>query len=158
MKQRSQGRVYRQPSWCGCLLVGLMLGACSGDDDSTESAAGGSSGFPSLGGALSSGASAGEPSSSAGETSTSAGESATTSGAAGLGEEPAPGGAGGGSAAGGSAVGGGVNGGGGAGNGLYLPCASLADCKMYGGGKVCCADAGMQFCTKQSACSGNTLP
>ena len=151
MKQRSQSRTYRQPSWCGCLLVGLMLGACSGDDESPESAAGGTSGSPSLGGALSNGA-------SAGETSTSAGESATTSGAAGLGEEPAPGGAGGASAVGGSAVGGGVNVGGGAGNGFYLPCASLADCKMYGGGKVCCADAGMQFCTKQSACSGNTLP
>jgi len=61
-------------------------------------------------------------------------------------------------AEGGSAVGGGLNVGGGAGNGLYLPCASLADCKVFGGGKICCAMPGMQFCTKQSACSGNVLP
>jgi hypothetical protein len=64
---------------------------------------------------------------------------------------------GGGSASGG-ASGGGLSAGGSAGNGLYLPCASQADCKMFGGGKVCCAMPGMQFCTKPSGCSGKTLP
>jgi hypothetical protein len=40
----------------------------------------------------------------------------------------------------------------------YLPCNSAADCAQYGGGKICCEAGGMRFCTKQSACSGKTLP
>jgi hypothetical protein len=44
------------------------------------------------------------------------------------------------------------------GTALYLPCESEADCKEFGGGKVCCVAGAMHFCTKPSACSGETLP
>ena len=44
----------------------------------------------------------------------------------------------------------------------YLPCEGAADCKKYGGGKLCCevqtSSDTMRFCTKQSACSGKVLP
>lgn len=40
----------------------------------------------------------------------------------------------------------------------YLPCESKQDCDQFGGGKICCAVGAMHFCTKQSACPGDTLP
>lgn len=40
----------------------------------------------------------------------------------------------------------------------YLPCESKADCDAFGGGKVCCVVGAMHFCTKPSACPGDTLP
>jgi hypothetical protein len=41
----------------------------------------------------------------------------------------------------------------------YVPCASQKDCDLRaGGGKVCCDEGGMRFCTKPSACGGKTLP
>lgn len=40
----------------------------------------------------------------------------------------------------------------------YLPCESKADCEAFGGGKVCCVAGPMHFCTKPSACPGDTLP
>jgi hypothetical protein len=40
----------------------------------------------------------------------------------------------------------------------YLPCESEADCDAFGGGKVCCVVGAMHFCTKPSACPGETLP
>jgi hypothetical protein len=61
----------------------------------------------------------------------------------------------GGASGGSSATGGGSTSGG---NGSYLHCASAADCKQYGGGKVCCEQGTMVFCTKPSACAGKTLP
>ncbi|HEY6079256.1 MAG TPA: hypothetical protein VIW29_10660 [Polyangiaceae bacterium] len=157
MERRSPSRPYQQSILCGCLLFGLTLGGC-GDDDSPSSGNGGVSGSISSGGSLGNGASAGEPSNSAGE-------STSVGGAAGARQEPDVGGAAGadgggadGGGTGGNGAVGGANVGGGAGTGLYLPCASQADCQMYGGGKVCCAVASMQFCTKQSACPGDTLP
>ena len=41
---------------------------------------------------------------------------------------------------------------------FYLPCESLEDCAMFGGGKVGCVAGPMHFCTKPSACPGETLP
>jgi hypothetical protein len=45
---------------------------------------------------------------------------------------------------------------------VFLECESGSDCAQYGGSKVCCkASSGgqsMQFCTKQSGCSGTVLP
>ena len=40
----------------------------------------------------------------------------------------------------------------------YLPCESKQDCEAFGGGTVCCAAGAMHFCTKPSACPGDTLP
>jgi hypothetical protein len=44
------------------------------------------------------------------------------------------------------------------GTGSYIPCESAADCEPFGGGKVCCVAGPMHFCTKPSACPGETLP
>jgi hypothetical protein len=126
-----------------CLSVVLLtfsVAACGGDDDDTA-AAGGSAGTPNLnlGGSGGSGA---QSSSTAGDTSTPADGGAATAGSS--------------SANGGQPASGGSAGTGG--NGLYLPCESAADCKKYGGGKICCATAAMHFCTKQSACTGKILP
>ncbi|HJZ88199.1 MAG TPA: hypothetical protein VKN99_23655 [Polyangia bacterium] len=44
---------------------------------------------------------------------------------------------------------------------MWLPCNSTADCAQFGG-KVCCRESAggqtVQFCTKQSGCSGMVLP
>jgi len=150
MERPSQSGTRRLSIVGGCLLVGLALGACGGDDDSATGGSGGESGSLSIGGSGGSGASGAEPSGSAGE-------SVSVGGAEGGSDASAAGQSVGGSASGG-ASGGGISSGGSAGSGLFLPCASQADCKAFGGGKVCCSVPGMQFCTKPSACSGKTLP
>lgn len=124
------------------LLLTFWAPACSGGDDDDSVGSGGSAGTPNL--AL--GGSGAQSSGSAGEMSTpvdggapSAGSSSSSGG------QPD-------TATGGTA---GTSSGG---AGLYLPCESAADCKKYGGGKICCATATMHFCTKQSACTGKILP
>ena len=157
MKRRGQSTTFRLSIAFGCLLIGLALGACSGDDDDTTGGSsggnsGGESGAMSIGGSAVGGASGSVASGTAGD----------SPGAGGNNDTSAAGQATGGSSVGGSSVGGssgtGSSGGGSAGNGFYLPCASLADCKAYGGGKICCSQGAMQFCTKQSACTGKILP
>lgn len=48
------------------------------------------------------------------------------------------------------------------GGSAFLPCNTGADCKKYGGGKVCCevqtGGSSMRFCTKQNGCSGQVIP
>ena len=134
------------------VLAGLAaaVGACGGDDDdASRGGPGGTSGIVLVGG--SGGGNAGDTASSAGDTATSgeAGKPTIAGGAAG-GEPAIGGGSTGGTSASGSSSGGN--------NGLYLPCASQADCKQYGGGKICCSTSSMRFCTKQSACTGDVLP
>jgi hypothetical protein len=134
---------------CAVLSLGLALGGCSGDDDD-EGSAGSSgslnlSGATSAAGAMTSGGSNEEPG-PAGE----GGENAAVAGGANDGGSNSSGG----SSSGGSLTGGSSS----AGNGAYLHCASAADCKQYGGGKVCCQQGSMLFCTKPSACAGMTLP
>lgn len=85
------------------------------------------------------------------------GASSGTAAASGGGQENEAGGEGGSTSA-GSAAGGSAASTSSAGSGLYLRCESEADCAAYGGGKVCCAAGAMHFCTKPSACSGDTLP
>jgi hypothetical protein len=134
---------------CAVLSLGLALGGCSGDDDDDAPSAG-SSGSLNLSGATS-----------------AAGSSTGAMTSGGSNEEPGPAGEGGENAAvaggandGGSNSSGGSSSGGSSsgGNGAYLHCASAADCKQYGGGKVCCQQGSMLFCTKPSACAGMTLP
>ena len=122
-----------------------VISACGGDDDD-DTGSGGSSGSLSLGGTVSTGGStvtAGKTSTSAGEPSDSGGEPSGTSGTAS-----------GGKTTGGTTSGGATTGG----NTFYLPCESLMDCDQFGGGKVCCVMGTMHFCTKPSACKGDTLP
>ena len=138
MGPKSRAKTYRRAFVGAVLAVALSLAACSGDDDDDTSSAG-SSGSLNLSGATSSGGSATGAMTSGG----SDGEvEPTTAGAEGVTVA--------GSASGGSSASGG--------NGAYLHCASAADCKQYGGGKVCCEQGSMLFCTKPSACAGKTLP
>jgi hypothetical protein len=118
------------------LLATVAISACGGDDDDDDTGSGGSAGSLNLGGSRSSGgtsATAGKTTSSAGEPSGSGGTLSGTSG----------------TASGGASAGGTT---------FYLPCESAKDCEPFGGGKVCCALGSMHFCTKPSACSGETLP
>jgi len=119
------------------LFILVSVGACSSDDDDASGGgSSGSAGTPNL--ALGGTGGRGEPVSS------SAGQSQRTNDA-GAGGETSPNTAGSsGTSSGGST--------------FYLPCASASDCAQFGGGKVCCVQAGMHFCTKPSACSGDTLP
>jgi len=118
------------------LLLGIsVLSACGASDEDPDG--GGGSGGLSLGGAIS--GSAMGVSSGTGAMSSEGGESSS-------GEAGKP-----------SSNGGSVSGGSG-GMTFFLPCESEADCKVYGGGKVCCDGGSMKFCTKPSACPGNTLP
>jgi hypothetical protein len=138
MTRRSTAHSPRLAVIQGALLVGLLLGACGGDDDASPNPGG--SGGPSLAGVNAGGTS----------TSGSSNDGATTSsGGAGGADDMATGGSVAGSSTAGSNVGG---------SNLYLPCESLADCKQFGGGKVCCVAGSMHFCTKPSGCSGDTLP
>jgi hypothetical protein len=145
MGPRSRTAIYRRAIVCAVFAAGLGLGACGGDDD--DASGGGSSGTLNLSGTTS------DAGSSTG--------AITSGGSNAQGAAPADAGAGGegvtmaGSANGGSASSGGSASGG---NAFYLPCAAAADCKQFGGGKVCCDQGSMVFCTKPSACSGKTLP
>jgi hypothetical protein len=130
-------KAHRMAIGVGVLLVGLV-GGCGGDDDDS-SGSGGSGGTLAL-----AGSSTGAVSGSGGNDNQGAAMSAA--GAAGQVD----------TSTGGST--GGSTGNASAGSGLYLRCASQADCKVYGGGKVCCAAGSMQFCTKPSGCTGKTLP
>jgi hypothetical protein len=40
----------------------------------------------------------------------------------------------------------------------YLACTVGSDCDRFGGGKVCCNEAVMRYCTKPSGCSGTVIP
>jgi hypothetical protein len=137
-------------SMVAAFLVGLgsAVGACSGDDDESGGGHGGTGGIVLVVG--SGGSSAGDA-----VTGAQAGEATTGAVAAGGNEPAIDGGSTSGGSSSGSSAGGNVSSGG---NGYYLPCASLADCKQYGGSKICCSASGMRFCTKQSACSGDVLP
>lgn len=117
------------------LLAPVAISACGGNDDD-DTGSGGSAGSLSLGG---SGNSGGMPA-TAGKTTTSAGQPSDSGGAP--------------SGTSGTASGGANTGG----TTFYLPCESAKDCEPFGGGKVCCAVGSMHFCTKPSACSGETLP
>ena len=145
MARRSKAQTHRLAITHGALLLGLMLGACGGDDASSNS--GGSSGAgASTAGSPTAGSSTGAVTGSG----ASSNEGATTSGAGAGGADD--------TATGGSVAGNSLGGGNVGGSNLYLRCESLADCKVYGGGKVCCVAGSMHFCTKPSACSGDTLP
>lgn len=134
-------KTYRRAFVGAVLAVALGLAACGGGDDDDAAASAGSSGSLNLSGATSSGGSSTGATASGG----SDGEGVpTTAGAGAEGVTVA------GSASGGTSASGG--------NGSYLHCASAADCKQYGGGKVCCEQGTMLFCTKPSACAGKTLP
>jgi hypothetical protein len=124
------------------LTLALALGGCESGGEEEGPEAGGSD----------SGGSAGS-SGSGGETTAGSmnGEGAAPSDGGMASDGGAP------SASAGSSSGG-SGGSGTAGTSFYLPCESAADCKMYGGGKVCCVAATMHFCTKPSACSGEVLP
>jgi hypothetical protein len=148
MARKNRPKTYQRAVVYAVLGVALCLSACSGDDDDDASSSGtsGTSGSLNLSGATS------EAGSSTGAT-TSGGSNdegvPTVAGASGENASVA------GSANGGSSIGGSSASGG---NGSYLHCASAADCKQYGGGKVCCEQGTMLFCTKPSACTGKTLP
>lgn len=104
---------------------------------------------------------AGSPGASAGGTSSSPGEAGATSteGGAPMSPEPTEGGAPSEPSGGTGGASAGSSQGGSAGGPLgYLPCESKQDCDEFGGGKICCAVGAMHFCTKQSACPGDTLP
>ncbi|HYJ11725.1 MAG TPA: hypothetical protein VEX18_22030 [Polyangiaceae bacterium] len=128
-------------------ILALALVGCGQDDPPGEGASGGSS----------SGSDSG--SSEAGAATSSEGGAAPIAPG---GKSGAPGDdAGAPNASGGSTTGGsaGADGSAGSGGALgYLPCESKADCDAFGGGKVCCAAGSMHFCTKPSACPGDTLP
>jgi hypothetical protein len=139
------------------LLFGAGLGAlalcaaCGGDDAA-----------PGANGGTNAGGSAGSSMNEAGATDQPGGAGESTGGMSGGGSA-----SGGTAMAGGSSSGGVTSGGmsaggasvaGSGGNGLYLPCEAAADCKAFGGGKVCCAMGTMHFCTKPSGCSGDILP
>jgi hypothetical protein len=145
MGQRSRPNTYRRAVACVVLGIGLCLGACSGDDDEDASGAG-SSGSLNLSGATTDAGSSTGAMTSGGSNDEGV---PTVAGASGENASVA------GSANGGSSIGGSSASGG---NGSYLHCASAADCKQYGGGKVCCEQGTMLFCTKPSACAGKTLP
>jgi hypothetical protein len=137
MAARSRAKTYGQ-ALGAVFTLGLALSACGGDDDDAPAGSGGSLNL--------SGATAGDSSPAGALTSGGSGGQAAASADAGAGGES--------STVAGSSSGGSSSGG----TGSYLPCASAADCKQYGGGKVCCDQVIMVFCTKPSACSGKTLP
>ncbi len=145
MAPRTRGKALERAFIGAVFGIGLCLGACSGDDNETPS--GDSGGSLNLSGVTSAAGSS---------------TGAMTSGGSNDQRVPSEAGAGGEDATGaGSANGGSTPTGGSAssgGNGLYLHCESAADCQQYGGGKVCCEQGTMLFCTKPSACSGKTLP
>ena len=127
-----------KPGQALLLSVVFSLAACGPDDEPSESGSGGSAG----GGTAGSMTTGGAGSSDAGTSSD--------------GGMPGDGGSS-------SAQAGSVSGGSGgssstAGSGSYLRCESAADCEPYGGSKVCCVAGPMHFCTKPSACTGETLP
>ena len=146
MGPRSRATIYRRAVACAVFAAGLGLGACGGDDDD-DASGGGSSGSLNLSGTTSDAGSSTGAMTSGG--SNAQGAAPTDAGAGGESATVAGSTNGGSASSGGSASGG---------NTFYLPCASAADCKQFGGGKVCCDQGSMVFCTKPSACSGKTLP
>jgi|GEM_PF-4929541 len=140
-------KTYQRAVVGAVLAVALGLGACGGDDDDDTSPGGTSGSLNLSGGTNDSGSSTGA------RTSGGADDTGVPAGAGG--ESIAVAGAATGGGSGSSSIGGSSPSGG---NGAYLHCAAAADCKQYGGGKVCCEQGTMLFCTKPSACAGNTLP
>lgn len=125
------------------LALVALVAACGDDSAPVGTESGGSSGAGSAGETGSD--AAGQPSEGGTGAATASGGTSTEGGS----EMGGAGASSGGTSSAGSGSGGMTG---------YLPCESKADCDAFGGGKVCCVVGAMHFCTKPSACPGDTLP